>query len=446
MSDPRRAAARGLRRARTRITAITVTCLLVVLVAGAAVILRVYEDDLVGQIDAQLHSATQQVDAFADPAIALPAGVADESRTQYIGTDGTLLFSSPPLGGDGPLWLPGQPTGPHTVESRALGSARIMVTPFRDNWLVFAAPLEPVDHNVEALRTAMLVALPLLLLGFGIVVWLAVGRTLRPVADAAEREEQLLADVSHELRSPLTGIRVLLETEPDGPEAVRLTRLDALAAVNRLQTITDQLVQATRPGRSLSPSARPVDLDDIVMRVARRVAPQVRCRIDTSAVAAGQVVGTENDLESLVDNLLTNATRHASALVRVTVTETGGSVHLTVDDDGPGIAPEDRAKVFERFTRLDEARARDTGGSGLGLAIAKATVEAGGGTIQVDESTLGGARFTVVLPASTDPGAPTTDGVAQARTGSLTATPSSPSTTATTAAEVRPTAVMPPAS
>ena len=84
----------------------------------------------------------------------------------------------------------------------------------------------------------------------------------------------------------------------------------------------------------------------------------------------------------------------------VSLEERDGVVELLVDDDGPGIAPEDRERVFERFTRLDEGRARDAGGMGLGLALVKATVERHGGTVTIDEAPLGGARFAIRLPAA----------------------------------------------
>ncbi len=82
------------------------------------------------------------------------------------------------------------------------------------------------------------------------------------------------------------------------------------------------------------------------------------------------------------------------------LTTDGDTVELDVDDDGPGIAPDDRAKVFERFTRLDDGRARDAGGLGLGLALVKAIVESHQGTVTVQDSPLGGARLAVRLPAA----------------------------------------------
>ena len=101
----------------------------------------------------------------------------------------------------------------------------------------------------------------------------------------------------------------------------------------------------------------------------------------------------------MVQNLVDNAARHADASMAIAVRETEDGVELVVEDDGPGIPEEHRQRVFDRFVRLDEARARDAGGSGLGLAIVQEIVAAHGGTVDVSSSGLGGARFVVRLPA-----------------------------------------------
>jgi signal transduction histidine kinase len=101
-----------------------------------------------------------------------------------------------------------------------------------------------------------------------------------------------------------------------------------------------------------------------------------------------------------VRNLLDNAARHATSRVAVELRTADDVVELTVDDDGPGIRPEDRNLVFERFTRLDDGRARDAGGLGLGLSMVRAITEHHGGTVAIDDAPLGGARLRVRLPAA----------------------------------------------
>jgi signal transduction histidine kinase len=101
-----------------------------------------------------------------------------------------------------------------------------------------------------------------------------------------------------------------------------------------------------------------------------------------------------------VHNLLDNACRHARSRVTLTLGASDGIVELVVDDDGPGIAPADRTRIFDRFTRLDEGRARDAGGAGLGLAMVHSIVERHDGTVGVNDAPGGGARFVVRLPVA----------------------------------------------
>jgi signal transduction histidine kinase len=118
-------------------------------------------------------------------------------------------------------------------------------------------------------------------------------------------------------------------------------------------------------------------------------------------VSGGQVRGRPDELTRTVTHLLDNAARHAASTVRVSLTTTGDQVELAIDDDGPGVDPADRERIFERFVRLDEARVRDDGGAGLGLAVVTAVVRAAGGSVTVSDSDLGGARFVATFPTST---------------------------------------------
>ena len=136
-----------------------------------------------------------------------------------------------------------------------------------------------------------------------------------------------------------------------------------------------------------------VDLDELVLDETVR---EHRVPIDTTRVSAGRVHGRREQLARVVRNLLDNADRHARTTVAVALhNDSDGTVELTVDDDGPGIPVEDRERVFDRFTRLDDGRARDAGGLGIGLSMVKAIVEQHGGTV-VDRAT----------PRSAAPGSP----------------------------------------
>jgi signal transduction histidine kinase len=114
------------------------------------------------------------------------------------------------------------------------------------------------------------------------------------------------------------------------------------------------------------------------------------------------VVGDRGQLAQVVRNLVDNACRHARSAVVVSVRRSDGHAELDVADDGPGVPPDQRARVFERFVRLDDARARADGGAGLGLAIVAEVVAAHGGTVDVVGSPMGGALFRVRLPLPPD--------------------------------------------
>jgi signal transduction histidine kinase len=112
------------------------------------------------------------------------------------------------------------------------------------------------------------------------------------------------------------------------------------------------------------------------------------------------VHGRRDQLGRVVRNLLDNAARHADSEVAVALHTGDAGVELTVDDDGPGIPVDDRSRVFDRFTRLDDGRARDAGGLGLGLSMVKAIVEQHGGTVAIEDAPIGGARVRVQLPVA----------------------------------------------
>jgi signal transduction histidine kinase len=169
----------------------------------------------------------------------------------------------------------------------------------------------------------------------------------------------------------------------------------------RLQRLVEDLLLLTRADEgTLDSRTEPVDLDDLVLSEASRLNGSTSdLHVDPSNVSAGRVQGDRAQLERLVRNLFENAGRHARAVVALSLRQADGEVVLTVDDDGTGVAPAERERIFERFVRLDEARDRDSGGSGLGLAIVREIALAHGATVEVSESPLGGARFQVRFPA-----------------------------------------------
>ena len=227
---------------------------------------------------------------------------------------------------------------------------------------------------------------------------------LERVDDAAQRQRRFVADASHELRSPLTRIRTELEVDLAHPDQADLlaTHASVLDETIGLQRLADDLLLVARAdeGDVGEPRREPVDLDDIVLRVARRLRADDRVRVDLTGVGAGRVVGDPDLLARLVGNLADNAVRHAPSAVdlrsgRATTARSCSPSH----DDGPGVPAAERERIFERFARVDGARSPSTGGTGLGLAIARDIAEQHGGTLVLDP-TATGARFVLTLPAA----------------------------------------------
>jgi signal transduction histidine kinase len=144
----------------------------------------------------------------------------------------------------------------------------------------------------------------------------------------------------------------------------------------------------------------PVDLDDLVIACAEQHRTERGLHWDLHEVSGAQVIGDADQLRRVVQNLFDNAQRYASTSIAVALREQGDSVILVVADDGPGITPADRVRVFERFARVDDSRTSRSGGTGLGLAIAHEIVQRHKGSIAIDAASLGGAQFTLTLPRS----------------------------------------------
>jgi two-component system, OmpR family, sensor kinase len=188
-------------------------------------------------------------------------------------------------------------------------------------------------------------------------------------AASEQKLRRFVADASHELQTPLASSRTELEVALAHPEQLETeaTLRDLLAANRRMEDLVRNLLFLAREDGRPPPAPALVDLDDVVLAESTR--------------------------------LLDNAHRHATAAVRVELTSDDGEVRLVVTDDGPGIAARDRDRVFDRFTRLDDARAADGGGAGLGLAIAREIVVRHGGTIVVEDSPVGARVVVRLVPA-----------------------------------------------
>jgi signal transduction histidine kinase len=315
--------------------------------------------------------------------------------------------------------------------------------------VVAALPTADSDTSRLVLRTLLLVAFPLVLAVLAAVAWRIIGAVLRPVEDlrvgaerigaraqraqgfvtavperlavpdtrdeiaalartlndmldaldrSRARQRSFVADAAHELRSPLANLRTQLEVAQRlgeaGPLTVRLA-----GEVDRLSVLVEDLLTLARATDAAPPEAEEVDLAEVVTDTVQRYrGARVLVEADrgqTGPPASARLART--DLVRALANLVDNAVRHAATRVGVAVVAVAGAVEIRVADDGRGIEPADRERVFERFARLDEARARDSGGSGLGLAIAQALVRRNGGHIELREASPGLCAV-VVLP------------------------------------------------
>jgi signal transduction histidine kinase len=219
----------------------------------------------------------------------------------------------------------------------------------------------------------------------------------------ATRQRRFVSDASHELRSPVAAIRAGLELAKTKPERANWPTLvdSLLAEESRLEALLDNLLllAAHDENGTITAPARSVNLAALALVEARR--PRrvpvhlVHRPADNQAVV---VAGSQAQLTRALSNLADNAARHATSVVQISLSSDHDTARLVVDDDGPGIPPRDRERVFERFTRLDDGRARHDGGSGLGLAVVRSIITGHHGNIRIDDSPLGGARFITELP------------------------------------------------
>lgn len=442
---------------RVRITALATILVALVLGVTAATLVGLQRQQITANMDSSLQ---QRADAYEAALLETDNGfllgaTTDEDRAVQLATpSGEVVAFTPNVGRLEPLRPPLPPGTHEAIDSRRIpqledDSYRILIRrvdgvdgPVD---LLVAQNIDDANDAVRALAIALGIAVPAVAALLAGLTWWMVGRTLRPVElirsevahisgtdlhrrvpvsdhgdeisrlattmnsmldrvdTAARRQRQFVADASHELRTPLTRIRTEVEVDINhpgraDPAVTNRTVLDEAVGLQRL--LEDLLFLARSDENQAAGHHRTLDLDDIVRNRVAAVRADDGIEIDAAGVSGAVVDGDGNQLARLVDNLLSNAVRHARSEVTVTLQETGQEVHLAVADDGPGVSAEAREGIFERFGRADDARSRPAGGAGLGLAIARDIVSRHGGTIAYDDGWGRGARFIVTLPPS----------------------------------------------
>jgi signal transduction histidine kinase len=426
-----------------------------VLVASAFLLLAQERQQLAGSVDRSLQQRADTIEElFRVDQLAQSVTTDDDDRAiQVVDRDGVVVASSTNISGLGSVASldPSADETIRTVDDFPLDDedVRLLSRWFEtaDGRFVVhvAESTDDLDDVGDSLMSTLRLGIVALTALVATLTWWLVGRTLRPVdamraevdaiddssqhhqlADSGrddemgrlartlnemldrlhrsgEQQRQFVDDAAHELRTPLTRIRATVEVDlaqPDSADPAR-TNAEVRAEAIGLQRLINDLLLLARADSGRSPQHhRLLDLDDVVMaEVHDQRRAQTLVTIDAAGVSGHQVRGDESQLRRAVQNLLSNATRHAESLVEVSLVGDAEQSVFTVDDDGPGIPPNKRGVVFDRFTRLDEARSANSGGAGLGLAITRDIVERHGGAIGCQDSPLGGARFVVTLPA-----------------------------------------------
>ncbi len=440
-------------RLRVRLTAVAALAGLAAMSVGSALFVfglhHTLEAGLVftaqqeiGTIDAQLSRG-----ASAQQVVITGGGV--DVVIQLVGADGTVLASDDPTTLGTPLLT--APGSVQDLEVRGEDSSYTVVAEAASDdgpvrLIVVGRSTAQTDKAAGTATLLLAFAIPLLVGLLALVVWVAVGRALRPVEEMRREAEsittarierrlpqppgddeitrlaatlnamldridrshrlqrQFVSDASHELRSPLAAIRQSAEVARAYPEHTTMAGLadDVLDESQRMEGLVGALLLLARLDDGVEGGPpEPTDLDDLVLAEVERLRGRSGAlTVDLSGVSGGQVAGHPTLLAQVVHNLVDNAFRHATSRIAISVSERDGEVRLVVDDDGHGVSADQQERIFERFVRLDEARTRESGGAGLGLAIVRKIVEQAGGRVRMESSPLGGARVVVALPAA----------------------------------------------
>lgn len=430
---------------RPRITLLAFGIVGVALVVGAVAFWLVLRGALVGQLEAAAQQDAAQYAELLDEGgstEALP-DVDDEAFWQVIDRDsGSVLAASDAAEDLGALaGADAAAQSPVVLES---GEPAFFTATERDGDVIVVVGRSgaSADETLATVAVLLAVAVPVVLGLVALTTWIAVGRSLTPVdrmrrqvdgisgTDLSQRvddpgtgdelsslgrtmnalldrlatsqaaQRRFVSDASHELKSPLASLRQYAEVAASYPDRISQAELTeaVLEEGTRLEGLVQGMLVLTRADEgALALRRGEVDVTGVLMGERERIAALGSLVVELDARPA-RVSADGAFVAQAVRNLVDNAARHARSRLRFAAVVHEGSVFVIVEDDGPGVPPADRERIFERFVRLDDARSRDAGGSGLGLAIVRVIARSHGGDVRVDASPLGGARFTLRLP------------------------------------------------
>lgn len=454
-------AEQGRRRGGVRLRTAAAATLVVALVVPAASIAFVLlhrhqlESSLTTVARQQASDVTERV-GREGAAVDLLGGGGDQSLVQVIDGEGEVAAASASIDGEPPIMDLETAPGEVRVTSSAglpIGEgdtfvvvAQGVASPDGPMVVLAAQSLESVQESTDVVVKLLLVGYPLILVAVALASYWLTGRALAPVEAirsrvasiegtsdlaarvplppgrdeiarlgrtmnsmlarlevSAEAQRRFVGDASHELRSPLATIRAAHEIHALHPGVTDAAQVsdEVLAELDRVdRLVADLLLLARADEHGLALVTREVDLDDLLGAEAARVR---RSGVPDVVLTAPpvRVLGDPDHLARMLRNLGENAARHARRRVVMSLHATSTSAVITVTDDGPGVPVTDRARVFERFVRLDESRARDGGGSGLGLPIARQIARAHGGDLTLGDGN--DCTFTVTVPLAPTP-------------------------------------------
>lgn len=442
---------------RARLTAAAVVVIAAAIALSAVLLTVRLESALVAGVDQAALDRAERVAAAISSGRSAESSLTgvvddDDEVVHVLDENRSVLASSVELPAGRPLLRAPAGIGPELVTQQGLALPGEQDEPYRVLTLPVPAPdgqrvlvqvglpLDDAEESVEELVSALAIGGPAMVALLAALTWLLAGRALRPVEAlrrqaaaipgdaldrrlavpsggeelarlastfnallgrvevATRRQREFVADAAHEIRNPVASLRTQLEVAALHDDPSWRDRLPALSEdAQRLSRLVDDLLRLARIDARVPLAHDEIDLDDIVLETVGRAREHSALHLETSAVSGARVIGDRDALTRVAQNLLDNALRHARTTVAVALTAIDGRAVLTVTDDGPGIPADQRERVFDRFTRLDDARSRDAGGTGLGLAIVRDVVLQHGGDVGVEDATPG-ARLVVRLP------------------------------------------------